>query len=159
MGQTRDLTQINASLRAGGYPPEMPSVLVSPFTPADLAEAAVLAGLGNLDITAERWALFTGDDANERGLVARDDRGRLSGLVLFAILKSEERHSCLRVEHLICFDLFEPATIADALIAEMLQLAEREGCDRLSLVRSMPDLKAAAALVRASEATALLRIF
>jgi hypothetical protein len=153
------LTQINARFRVNAYAPGMPSVLVSPFTPADIAEAIVLAGLGGLDITAEQWGLFTSDDADDRGLVARDGRGRLSGLVLFAISKSEERHSCLRVEHLICFDLFEPATIADALIAEMLQLAEGEGCDRLSLVRSMPDLKAAAALVRASEATALLRIF
>ena len=153
------MTQINACFRADAYAPEMPAVFVRHFIQADIAEAIVLAGLGNLDITAEHWALFASDDVGERGLVARDGRGRLSGLVLFAISKSEERHSCLRVEHLICFDLFEPATIADALIAEMLQLAEREGCDRLSLVRSMPDLKAAAALVRASEATALLRIF
>jgi hypothetical protein len=91
--------------------------------------------------------------------VARDDRGRLSGLVLFAIRDGIQPHRCLSVEHLICFDLFEPLPIADALIAEMLRLAEVEGCDQLNLVRTMPNAEAAAALVRASDATALLRVF
>lgn len=159
MRQTGDLTQINARLQTKAYPPEMHSVSVSPFTQADIAEATLLAGLGNLDITAAQWSAFARVDANEQGLVARDGRGRLSGLVLFAISQLEETHICLRVEHLVCFDLFEPVEIADALIAEMLRLAERQGCDRLSLVRAMPDPDAAAALVRASEATALLRVF
>ena len=142
----------------------MPSVSVSPFVDADIAEAIVLAGLGASAITAVQWRTFaTGSlDAKgrgPRGLVARDGRGRLSGLVLFAILDSAQSHRCLCVEHLICFDLFEPLPIANALIAEMLRLAAAQGCDQLNLVRTMPDAEAAAALVRASDATALLRVF
>lgn len=140
----------------------MPAVSVSPFAEADIAEATVFAGLGNLDIPAEQWSALAnnlGENTGERGLVARDGRGRLSGLVLFAISRLKDLHRCLRVEHLICFDLFEPAATADALIAEMLRMAELEGCDQLSLVRPMPNPKVAAALVRASDATALLRIF
>ena len=137
----------------------MAPVSVSPLTEADIAEAEVLAGLGNLDIPGGHGSGFASLNTNEHCLVARDAQGRLSGLVLFEIFRLDKAHCCLRVEHLICFDLFEPSLIADALIAEMLGLAELEGCDRLSLVRPMPDLEAAAALVRACETTALLRIF
>lgn len=142
----------------------MPAVSVSPFAEADIDEAVVLAGLGDLDITAGQWRAFAGrpvssEGAGGRGLVARDDRARLSGVLLFAISRLPNRHSCLQVEHLICFDLFEPIAVADALIAEMLRLAALEGCDHLSLVRPMPGTEAAAALVRASDATALIRIF
>lgn len=140
----------------------MHAVSVSPFVEADIAEAALLGRLGNLDISPERWSAFASSlrkRSGKRGLVARDARGRLFGLVLFAICRFADTHRCLQVEHLICFDLFEPAVVADALIAEMLRLADLAGCDQLSLVRPMPDPTAAAALVRASEATALLRVF
>ena len=140
----------------------MPAVFVSPFAETDIIEAALFADLGNLDISTEQWCAFAnrlGENIGERGLAARDGRGRLSGLVLFAISRLTDLHCCLRVEHLICFDLFEPEAIADALIAEMLRMAELEGCDQLSIVRPMPNPKVAAALVRASDATALLRIF
>lgn len=158
------LTQINAAIPANRYRLTMPALSVSPFTEADIDEAMVLTGLCDLDITAGQCRAFAGravlhGEAGDQGLVARDARMKLSGLALFAISPGANQHRCLRVEHLICFDLFEPAVIADLLIAEMLRLAAAAGCNRLSLARPMPDTSASAALVRASAATSLLRIF
>ena len=168
--QRNPLTEIKAdpaqNPRIGG----MAVVTVRHLAAEDVDDAYVLVRLGYADLTQADWCSMAlqrieADAATGGILTARDKTGRLRGLLLYAIAPKFAGRPSLQIDRLISFDLLDPAivldptAVADALIAEVLRVAEIRDCDSLSLVRPMDTPPDTAALVLASGATVLHRVF
>tara|TARA_R110002124_G_scaffold243554_1_gene408686 strand:+ start:3302 stop:3730 length:429 start_codon:yes stop_codon:yes gene_type:complete len=142
----------------------MAVVTVRHLAAEDVDDAYVLVRLGYADLTQADWCSMAlqrieADAATGGILTARDKTGRLRGLLLYAIAPKFAGRPSLQIDRLISFDLLDPTAVADALIAEVLRVAEIRDCDSLSLVRPMDTPPDTAALVLASGATVLHRVF
>lgn len=142
----------------------MAIVTVRHLAAEDVDDAYVLVRLGYADLTQADWRSMAlqrieADAATGGILTARDRTGRLRGLLLYAIAPKFAGRPSLQIDRLISFDLLDPTAVADALIAEVLRVAEIRDCDSLSLVRPMDTPPDTAALVLASGATVLHRVF
>lgn len=137
---------------------------VQPLADADIDDAYVLVRLGYEDLSLESWRTKAARQigaADETGgiLIARDAGGRSQGVLLYAIAPRFADRPVLHVERLICFDVIDPKPVADALIAALLRLSRVQNCGSLGLVRPLDAPRDAAALVLASGATLLHRVF
>jgi hypothetical protein len=142
----------------------MAVVTVRHLAAEDVDDAYVLVRLGYADLKQADWRAMAlqrieADAATGGILTARDRTGRLRGLLLYAIAPKFAGRPSLQIDRLISFDLLDPTAVADALIAEVLRVAEIRDCDSLSLVRPMDTPPDTAALVLASGATVLHRVF
>ncbi|WP_417230954.1 hypothetical protein [Brevundimonas sp.] len=140
------------------------AVTVRHLAAEDIDDAYVLIRLGYADLSQADWRTMARQriEAGETTggiLVARDRMGRLRGLLLYAIAPKFAGRPSLQIDRLISFDLLDPATVADALIAEVLRVAEICDCDSLSLVRPLDAPPHTTALVLASGATVLHQVF
>ena len=142
----------------------MAVVSVRHLAAEDINDAYVLVRLGYADLSQADWRAMArqrieADEATGGILIARDRVGRPRGLLLYAIAPKFAGRPSLQVDRLISFDLLNPAVVADALVAEVLRVAEIQDCDSLSLVRPLDAPPHTAALVLASGATVLHRVF
>lgn len=142
----------------------MAIVTVRHLATEDVDDAYVLVRLGYADLSQADWRSMAlqrieADAATGGILTAHDRTGRLRGLLLYAIAPKFAGRPSLQIDRLISFDLLDPTAVADALIAEVLRVAEIRDCDSLSLVRPMDTPPDTAALVLASGATVLHRVF
>lgn len=162
--QTKPLTEIKAEPAQNPRIDRMAIVTVRHLAAEDIDDAYVLIRLGYADLSQEDWRAMAhqrieADEATGGILIARDQVGRLRGLLLFAIAPKFAGRPSLQIDRLISFDLLDPAIVADALIAEVLRVAEVRDCDSLSLVRPLDAPPDTAALVLASGATVLHQVF
>jgi hypothetical protein len=158
------LTEIKAEPVKIPWIGKMPIVSVRHLVADDIDDAYVLVRLGYADLSQADWRSMAlhrieADPATGGILTARDRTGRLRGLLLYAIAPKFAGRPSLQIDRLISFDLLDPTAVADALIAEVLRVAEIRDCDSLSLVRPMDTPPDTAALVLASGATVLHRVF
>jgi len=142
---------------------DMAKICVHPLLASELDEALVLARLGSSSLDPDHWrldALARLRDPSTRGILAAGDgSGRLCGLLTYRIFLAGEARPSLEVERLVAFDLIDPRSIADALIAEAVVLARLQDCDSLRLVRPFDTPAATTALVLASGVGDLHSVF
>ncbi|WP_339933553.1 hypothetical protein [uncultured Brevundimonas sp.] len=142
----------------------MAVVTVRHLAASDIDEAFVLVRLGYAELSQDDWRVMArqrieADEATGGILIAHDRADRLRGLLLYAIAPKFAGRPSLQIDRLISFDLLDPAIVADALIAEVLRVAEIQDCDSLSLVRPLDAPLHTTALVLASGATVLHQVF
>lgn len=130
----------------------------------DVDDAYVLVRLGYAGLSQDDWRTMAqqrieADEATGGILTARDGTGRMCGLLLYTITPKFAGRPSLQVERLISFHLLNPTKVADALITQVLRVAEIRDCDSLSLVRPLDAPPHTAALVLASGATVLHQVF
>tara|TARA_R110002167_G_scaffold7394_20_gene35077 strand:- start:222 stop:719 length:498 start_codon:yes stop_codon:yes gene_type:complete len=162
--QTNPLTEIKAVPSENTSIGEMGSATVRHLTAEDIDDAYVLVRLGYGDLSQADWRAMAhlrieADEATGGTLIARDRVGRPRGLLLYAIAPRFAGRPSLQIDRLISFDLLNPTGVADTLIAEVLRVAEIRDCDSLSLVRPLDTPPHTTALVMASGATVLHRVF
>jgi hypothetical protein len=158
------LTEIKANPAEIPWIGGMSVVAVQHLAADDIDDAYVLVRLGYADLSRDEWRIVARQrveaDASTGGiLIARDGSGRPRGLLLYAIAPKFAGRPSLQIDRLISFDLLDPRAVADALIAEVLRVAELQDCDSLSLVRPLDAPPHTAALVLASGATVLHQVF
>lgn len=142
----------------------MSAATVQRLSPEDIDEVYVLVRLGYADLTLDDWrAMAARQIASPEStggiLIARDGGRRPLGLLLYSIAPKFAGRPSLQVERLISFDLIDPQAVADAMIEEVLKIAQIQDCDSLSLVRPLDAPPRAAALVLASGVSILHRVF
>lgn len=140
------------------------AVTVRHLATEDIDDAYVLVRLGYADLSPSDWRTMAqqrieGGQTTGGILIARDSMARLRGLLLYAIAPKFAGRPSLQIDRLISFDLMDPAIVADALVAEVLRVAEVCDCDSLSLVRPLDAPPDTTALVLASGATVLHQVF
>ncbi len=141
----------------------MANALVTPLSADELDEALVLAQLGSLHLDDDAWrreslALMS-DPARGGVLIARNSGGGACGILRYWILPDGDARPSLQVERLVAFDLMDPQSVADALVAEVLKLARLHDCDSLRLVRPINTPSETTALVLASGVGDLHSVF
>ncbi|MFT3809875.1 MAG: hypothetical protein QM698_08140 [Micropepsaceae bacterium] len=124
------------------------------MTPDEIDGAYVLARLGYRDLALETWRDIA-HRASGRVLIAREGDGRASGLLIYAISPTLAGRPDLRVERLIAFGLLDARKVADALLREVMTIAERRNCASFSLATPLDAPETAAALVLASPVATL----
>lgn len=135
----------------------MADLAVHPMTPGEIDGTYVLARLGYRDLALESWRAIAGRAAGNV-LVAHDGRNRPRGLLIYTISSTVAGKPDLRVERLIAFDMIDAAAVADALVREVMKLAERENCASFSLVAPLDAPETAAAIVLASPVATLHQV-
>ena len=104
----------------------------------EIDEAYVLARLSDAGLTLKAWcrraAARCASPAVGGVLLARDLDARPCGLLVYALAAQPGGRRSLQIESLVGFALLDPRPIASALIAEVVRLAEAEGCDSLCLI-------------------------
>ena len=124
------------------------------MTTDEVDGAYVLARLGYRGLALDTWREIARQAAG-RVLIARDDAGRPAGLLIYAISPTFAGRPDLRVERLVAFGLLEARTVANALIREVMTIAERTDCASFSLATPLDAPEMAAALVLASPVATL----
>lgn len=127
---------------------------VHPMTPDEIDGAYVLARLGYRDLALETWRGIAHQAAGQV-LIADDGAGRPAGLLIYAISPTLAGKPDLRVERLVAFGLLDARCVADALVREVMTIAERTDCASFSLATPLDAPEAAAALVLASPVATL----
>lgn len=134
------------------------------LAPGEVDRAYVLARLGYPNLSVESWrkvakAARAPSDRAGGILFAQDSADRALGLLMYAIAPTMAGRPCLTLERLIAFDLIDPRPVADALVGEVLRLAQARDCESLSLVGALGAPRSDSALVLASPVSVLHRIF
>ncbi|CAN5422352.1 hypothetical protein BH10PSE2_BH10PSE2_10500 [soil metagenome] len=141
----------------------MASPAVAPLVPSELDEAFLLANLGTIALDPDRWrrkTLARIADPEEGGvLIARDRASRVCGLLDFRIVRDGATGPSLSVERLVAFDLMDPQSVANDLIAEAIRRARLKDCLTLTLIRPLDAPSTTAALVLASGVADLHSVF
>lgn len=110
----------------------MASPAVAPLVPSELDEAFLLANLGTIALDPDRWrrnTLARIADPEEGGvLIARDRASRVCGLPGFRIVRDGATRPSVSVERLVAFDLMDPQSVANDLIAEAIRRARLKDC-------------------------------
>jgi hypothetical protein len=144
--------------------PAMTAVVVTRLTRNAIDETFVLAQLGYPDLTLADWRSIALHQLNHPSpiggiLLARDTAQRLKGLLLCSLSICIAAKPSVQIERLISFDVSDPRSVADALVAEVLKLGSHQGCDSISLVRPLVSSATATAMVLASDAVVLCQMF
>lgn len=142
----------------------MAALVLHHLEAGDVDKAFILARLGYRDLTIETWrkmaAATLGQRAGGSGILfAHTQAGQAKGLLLYTIAPTLSGQPSLRVERLVAFDLLDPQTVADALVAEVLSIARRRNCATFSLVAPLDTPSDASALVLASPVSVLHNVF
>lgn len=142
----------------------MTAVVVTRLTRDAIDETFVLARLGYPGMTLGGWrsiALRQLDHPAPIGgiLLARDAAHRLKGLLLCSLSICIAVKPSVQIERMISFDVSDPRSVADALLAEVFKLGAHQGCESFSLVRALDSSATATAEVLASDAAVLCQMF
>ncbi|MCA3699733.1 MAG: hypothetical protein IOB84_08095 [Brevundimonas sp.] len=136
---------------------------VASLLTSELDEALLLASLGAVDLDPDRWrreTLARIADPHEGGvLIARDRAARVCGLLDFRVMREGAGEPSLSVERLVAFDLMNPRSVANDLIAEAIRRARLKDCLTLTLIRPLDAPSTTAALVLASGVADLHSVF
>lgn len=139
------------------------AVAVAPLKATELGDALVLARLGQARFDEAAWRgdlqALLAEDAAGGALLARNAAGRACGLMLYRILSGPDHRPSLEVLRLVAFDLSNPRSIADVLVAEAVRLARVRGCGTLRLIRPLDTSAEALDLVLASGLADLHSVF
>ena len=104
----------------------------------EIDEAYVLARLGDAALTLKAWrrraTARSALPAVGGVLMARDLEARPCGLLVYGLATQPGGRRSLHIESLVGFGLLDPRPIASALIAQVVRLAQAEGCDSLCLI-------------------------
>ena len=92
-------------------------------------------------------------------LLARDAAGRLKGLLLCSLSVCIAAKPSVQIERLISFDISDPRSVADALLAEVFKLGSHKGCENICLVRPLESPAVATAQILASDVAVLCQMF
>ena len=129
----------------------------------EIDEAYVLARLGDAALTLNAWRRRAtsrrASPAVGGVLLARDRDARPCGLLVYALAVQPGGQRSLQIESLVGFDLLDPRPIASALIAEVVRLAQAEGCDTLCLIGPLGLSNDVAAQVLATGVAVLPSLF
>jgi hypothetical protein len=156
------LSEINADNRVWAKNERM-AIAVKPLQSNEFDDGLVLARLGYARFDEAAWsdelmAMSTG--AIEGGaLVARNERGRTCGLILYRILAVPEDRPSLQIPRLIAFELMDPQPVAIALVDEVFRLARLRGCETLRTVRVLSSSADTIAAVLAAGVAELHSVF
>lgn len=124
------------------------------MTTDEVDGAYVLARLGYRGLALDTWREIAHKAAG-RVLIARDGVGHPAGLLIYAISPTFAGKPDLRVERLVAFGLLDARSVADALVREVMTIAERTDCASFSLSTPLDAPETAAALVLASPVATL----
>jgi hypothetical protein len=142
----------------------MTAVVVTHLTRDAIDESFALARLGYPDMTFAGWRAIAGRQLDHPApiggiFLARDAGHRLKGLLLCSLSICIAAKPSVQIERLISFDVSDPRSVADALLAEVFKLGSLQGCGSVSLVRPVHSPATATAEVLASDAAVLCQMF
>lgn len=141
----------------------MVSPAVTPLLTSELDEAFLIASLGAIHLDPDSWRCETlahmVEPEDGGVLISRGLSGRVCGLLSFRIVRDEGAAPSLAVDRLVAFDLMDPQTVANDLIAEAIRRARLKDCLTLTLIRPLDSPSTTTALVLASGVAELHSVF
>lgn len=116
----------------------MADLRITPLADADADAALVLARLDDPSIAADDWRRDMLSRADETVVVARRGRGPLVGLARYRLEKTSAGTTAFHLIQLIAVDMLRPASVASALMNEMLWRAREQRCTCFRVETSLP---------------------
>ncbi len=116
----------------------MADLRITPLADADADAALVLARLDDPSIAAEAWRRDILSRADETIMVARRGSGPLIGLARYRLEKTSAARTVFHLVQLIAVDMLRPASVATALMNEMLWRAREHRCTSFRVETALP---------------------